>query len=109
MPLFGLGGNGDKTRRQATKGLAEARKRQKEERRTEEKRRATIEHAKKKKDLYVAQAEEREAYNRKRRAEKGLRPVRRLPPLPKVSKRTKRAIARGVTRKRGEGSKVGWL
>ncbi|KKM65888.1 hypothetical protein LCGC14_1486750 [marine sediment metagenome] len=77
----------------------------------EARRKADIEHARKKTQLYKAQAEERESYTRKRRATQEARGARfgRLPPAPKVSKRTKRAIGRGVTRKRGAGSKIGWL
>ncbi len=114
MPLWGFGGNADKTRQRAVKRLGEERRRIKEEKRAEERRQSDIEHAKKKRALYTAQAEEREAYTRKKRATRVARGERfpfgrRLPAPPKVSKKTKRAVARGVTRKRAKESKIGWF
>ena len=74
-------------------------------------RKSEIERLKKREESLLARAREREALTRKRRSEREARAARfgRYPSPPKVSKKTKRAVARGVARNRTKESKIGWF
>ena len=112
LAIFGFGGNGERIRKQAASRLEDERRRRKEVLREEKRRKEEIEYLKKREQSLIARAQEREALTRKRRAEKEAREARfgrfSIPKV-KVSKKTKRAVGKAVTRKRSSESKIGWF
>lgn len=116
--VFGLGRNGTrrakkkawkedvergKRIREAQKAEIRRRKAEEKARRAEERRKTEIERLRRKTELTRAQAAEREAISRRRRARQEAGVGRFLAPPRKVR------IPKSVTRKRGKKAKIGWF
>lgn len=120
MAWFSRTDEGDRTRKEAAKRLADERKRRKAEERAEKRRLAEIERSRKRAQLFSAQAEEREQLARKRKASRiasqrstggyllglGEREGRKAG---KTARKATRKVAKAATRRRDSGSKISWL